>query len=156
MISIDTRLQINELLNDYAHTLDDDRLEAWPDFFTEDGIYKIIPRENRVQGLPGVIIVCFGRNMMHDRIKVLREANEFNIHTDRHIVGMPVLTEVDGGIQAISSYTLFQTDQEGESRLFSVGRYEDLIVISNGRSYFRERTVVVDTYAIPNLLATPI
>ena len=25
--------------------------------------------------------------MMHDRIKVLREANEFNIHTDRHVDG---------------------------------------------------------------------
>jgi anthranilate 1,2-dioxygenase small subunit len=156
MISADLRLQIGELLNDYAHVLDDDRLEAWPDFFTENGTYTIIPRENRKQNLPGVILVCFGRNMMHDRIKVLREANEFNIHTDRHLIGMPVLSEVDGAIRATSSYALFQTDQEGESRLFSVGIYEDVIDVSTNRPCFRERTVVVDSYAIPNLLATPI
>jgi anthranilate 1,2-dioxygenase small subunit len=156
MITVETRLQINEMLNAYAHVLDDDRLEEWPDFFAEEGIYKIVPRENRKQGLPGVLILCNGRNMMHDRIKVLREANEFNIHTDRHILGLPVLSQADGGIRAISSYALYQTDQEGESRLFSVGRYEDLIHIETGRPSFRERTVVVDTYAIPNLLATPI
>ena len=156
MIPIDVRLRVAEMLNDYAHALDDGRLEEWPDFFLEDGIYRVIPRENRMQNLPGVIIVCVGRNMMHDRIKVLREANEFNIHTDRHVTGMPRLSEVEGGLKAISSYALFQTDQEGESRLFSVGQYEDLIAIESDRPRFRERTVVVDTYAIPNLLATPI
>ena len=156
MITVEARLQINEMLNAYAHVLDDDRLEEWPDFFGEDAIYRIVPRENRKQGLPGVLILCNGRNMMHDRIKVLREANEFNIHTDRHIVGMPMLSEVDGGIRAVSSYALYQTDQEGETRLFSVGCYEDLIQVATGRASFRERTVVVDTYAIPNLLATPI
>lgn len=156
MISADLRAQIGDFLNDYVHALDDDRLESWPDFFAEDGSYTIVPRENRKQNLPGVILVCFGRNMMHDRIKVLREANEFNIHTDRHLIGMPVLSEVAGGIKATSSYALFQTDQEGESRLFSVGVYEDVIDVSANRPCFRERTVVVDSYAIPNLLATPI
>jgi anthranilate 1,2-dioxygenase small subunit len=144
-------------MNAYAHALDDDRLESWPDFFTEDGVYQVVPRENVQQGLPGVIIACYGRNMMHDRIKVLREANEFNIHTDRHVVGMPTLTEdADGTVRARSSYALFQTDQEGESKLFSVGRYDDLIRVVAGRPQLRERTVIVDTFAIPNLLATPI
>jgi anthranilate 1,2-dioxygenase small subunit len=156
MIPVELRLQINELVNEYAHVLDDGRLEAWPEFFTDDGVYSIVPRENRQQGLPGVIVACYGRNMMHDRIKVLREANEFNIHTDRHVVGMPSLKEEDGGVRAVTSYALFQTDQEGESKLFSVGCYEDLIHVVSGRPQFRERTVVVDTYAIPNLLATPI
>ena len=156
MITVDLRLQVAEMLNDYAHALDDDRLEEWPDFFVESGIYRVIPRENRMQNLPGVIVLCVGRNMMHDRIKVLREANEFNIHTDRHVTGMPRLTQVDGDVRAISSYSLFQTDQEGETRLFSVGVYEDLITIGQDGPRFRERTVVVDTYAIPNLLATPI
>jgi anthranilate 1,2-dioxygenase small subunit len=157
MISTELRFLIAELMNEYAHALDDDRLESWPEFFTEDGVYQIVPRENVQQGLPGVIAVCYGRNMMHDRIKVLREANEFNIHTDRHVVAMPWLKEsADGALHASSSYALFQTDQEGESRLFSVGRYDDVIQVVDGKPKFRERTVIVDTYAIPNLLATPI
>jgi anthranilate 1,2-dioxygenase small subunit len=157
MIAAEMRLQIAEMMNEYANVLDDDRLEAWPDFFAEDGLYRIVPRENVQQGLPGVIIACYGRDMMHDRIKVLREANEFNIHTDRHVLGMPALTQqADGDVRAATSYALFQTDQEGESKLFSVGRYDDLIRIVGGKPQFRERTVIVDTFAIPNLLATPI
>jgi anthranilate 1,2-dioxygenase small subunit len=157
MISAELRLQIAEMMNEYAHTLDDDRLESWPEFFTEDGLYQIVPRENVQQGLPGVIVICYGRGMMHDRIKVLREANEFNIHTDRHVVGMPSLKEgADGSLRASTSYALFQTDQEGESKLFSVGRYDDLIRVVDGKPLFSERTVIVDTFAIPNLLATPI
>ena len=156
MISVELRLGIAEMLNDYAHALDDDRLEAWPDFFTDDGLYQIIPRENIQQNLPGVIVVCYGKPMMQDRIKVLREANEFNIHTDRHVIGMCSLKEQDGAVRASTSYALFQTDQEGESKLFSVGRYDDLIVVIDGSPRLRERTVIVDTFAIPNLLATPI
>jgi anthranilate 1,2-dioxygenase small subunit len=157
MISAELRLLIAEMMNEYAHTLDDDRLESWPEFFTEDGLYQIVPRENVQQGLPGVIVVCYGRGMMHDRIKVLREANEFNIHTDRHVVGMPSLKEdADGSLRASTSYALFQTDQEGESKLFSVGLYNDVIRVVDGKPLFIERTVIVDTFAIPNLLATPI
>ena len=156
MIAAEERIRIAEMMNEYALALDEDRLEEWPDFFVEAGVYRVIPRENRRQGLPGVIILCNGRNMMRDRIKVLREANEFNIHTDRHLVGMPRLSEFEGGIRAVSSYALFQTDQEGESRLFSVGQYEDVIELGAGAPRLRERIVVVDTYAIPNLLATPI
>jgi anthranilate 1,2-dioxygenase small subunit len=157
MIAPELRLQIAEMMNEYAHVLDDDRLESWPDFFTEDALYRIVPRENVQQGLPGVIVACYGRDMMHDRIKVLREANEYNIHTDRHVVGMPSLSvDADGTVRARTSYALFQTDQEGESRLFSVGRYDDVIQVTDGVPRLRERTVIVDTYAIPNLLATPI
>lgn len=157
MISAELRLLVAEMVNEYAHVLDDGLLERWPDFFTEDGVYTIVPRENVQQGLPGVIMVCYGRDMMHDRIKVLREANEFNIHTDRHVCGMPALKEGEGGtIEARTSYSLFQTDQEGESKLFSVGRYDDVIRVVDGAPRIAKRTVIVDTYAIPNLLATPI
>lgn len=156
MIAPDLYLQIIGFLNDYTHVIDEDRLEAWPEFFAEDGTYQIVPRENRKQGLPGVILMCSGRDMMLDRIRALREANEFNIHTDRHVTGLPALSESPEGIRAVSSYAVFQTDQEGESRLFSVGVYEDLIDVTQSRLCFHQRTVVLDTYAIPNLLATPI
>jgi len=157
VISIETRWLVQDLLNEYALTIDHDELEAWPDFFTDDGVYKIMPAENRRQGLPGVLVLCIGSNMMRDRIKVLREANEFNIHFDRHILGMPKLEPLGGNLLRVTScYSLFQTDQEGESRLFNVGQYEDIVDVGGPRPLFKERVVVVDTCAVPNLLATPI
>ena len=53
MIPIDLRLQITEMLNAYAHALDDDRLEEWPDFFTDDGIYRIDPAREPDAALTG-------------------------------------------------------------------------------------------------------
>ena len=71
MIAVEQRLAVIDLITRYAQTIDDDRLEEWPDMFTEDGLYQIVPRENLKQNLPGVILCCYNRDMMRDRIKVL-------------------------------------------------------------------------------------
>ncbi|MEX2202288.1 MAG: hypothetical protein WD711_12885 [Dongiaceae bacterium] len=56
-----------------------------------------------------------------------------------------------------SNYTLFQTDLiEGETKLFVTEKYEDRIVFEGDRLLFKSKLVIVDTYSIPNLLATPI
>lgn len=157
MIASEKRDAISDLMAEYVQLVDRDKLEEWVNLFTEDCLYKVVPRENVVQGLPGVLLVCLNRNMVQDRVTSLRVANEFNIHTDKHVVGAPRLTaQADGSVKAESNYALFQTNQEGESWLFSVGSYEDLIVFEGGKALFKERVVIVDTYAIPNLLATPI
>jgi anthranilate 1,2-dioxygenase small subunit len=44
----------------YAHAIDDDALELWPTFFTPDGRYRVIPRENHARGLPACLIDCTG------------------------------------------------------------------------------------------------
>ena len=36
------RWLVEELLGAYADCIDNDRLEEWPDFFTESCVYKII------------------------------------------------------------------------------------------------------------------
>jgi salicylate 5-hydroxylase small subunit len=40
------------LYSDYALACDGAEWERWPDFFTEDGSYRLQPRENHEQGLP--------------------------------------------------------------------------------------------------------
>jgi len=157
MIASEKRDAIADLMAEYVQLVDRDKLEEWVNLFTEDCLYKVVPRENVQQGLPGVLLVCLNRNMVHDRVVSLRVANEYNIHVDRHVNGAPRLTaQADGSVKAESNYALFQTNQEGESWLFSVGAYEDVIVFQGGKALFKERVVIVDTYAIPNLLATPI
>ena len=38
--------RLRDFYDDYYETLDDVRLEEWPSFFTEDCLYRVIPREN--------------------------------------------------------------------------------------------------------------
>ena len=71
IITPDRRNLIEDFLLDCAHDLDDDRLEAWPGYFTDDAVYRILPRESHQRNLPLGVLFCEGRGMMGDRIEAL-------------------------------------------------------------------------------------
>lgn len=85
-IDTETRGRIEEMLCEYVHCIDDDRLEEWPAFFTEDCVYKVISRENYEKGRPIGIFFCDNRDMLKDRVFALREANIFEPHSYRHMI----------------------------------------------------------------------
>src|SRR5215468_9484460 len=80
------RDRIADLYSEYVHLIDDDRLEAWPDLFTEQASYRVTTRENHDRGLPLALIYCAGRGMMADRISALRTANIYEPHVYCHMV----------------------------------------------------------------------
>ncbi len=151
------RRAIEDLIADYAEFIDADRLEDWLEFFVEDCIYKIIPKENVDQGLPLTLMLCENKNMLRDRVASLREANLYNFHTDRHIVSsIRVRGKTNGAYDVSANYAVFQTNQEGATRVFSVGVYRDKIVFDGDVPKFKEKVVIVDTASIPTLLSTPL
>jgi anthranilate 1,2-dioxygenase small subunit len=157
MISADVRDAIHDLMADYCHYIDDDRLEDWLDFFTEDCVYKILSRENVENDLPLELLSCRNKNMLRDRILSLREANIYNIHFDKHILGaVRILAEENGAYRVQANYTVYQSNQDGVSELFNVGTYRDLIVFADGKPLFKEKIAIADTFGIPRLLSTPI
>ncbi len=157
MIKAAVRDAINDLMADYCHFIDDDRLEEWLDFFTEDCVYKILSRENEESGLPLELLSCRNKNMLRDRILSLREANIYNIHFDKHMLGaVRILGEEDGDYRVQANYNVYQSNQDGESELFSVGTYRDLITFVDGKPLFKEKIATADTFGIPRLLSTPI
>ena len=147
----------DELLAEYGHLIDADELETWLDLFVEDCTYQIVPRENYVRDLPLQLMLCENKNMLRDRILSLRQANIYNIHTDRHLIsGVRWRCEEDGVHTIEANYAVFQTDQDGQSRLFSVGRYLDKLVFENGKPRFKDKLVIADTASVRTLLATPL
>lgn len=146
-----------DLLAEYGMSLDQDRLDDWAALFTEDCDYRVISRENEEQGLPNVMIWCDNRDMLVDRIESYRHVNEYNLHWDRHVIGLPRhYGQVDGLWQVEASYSAFQTDLEGATRLFSVGRYRMGLRVETGMARIRTAIVIADTGLIPTLLATPL
>jgi len=146
-----------ELLYDYVAAIDEDRLEDWLDFFAEDAVYQIVPRENVEQSLPASLMLCTNKDMLRDRIVALRSANKFNLHYPRHVVSAPRVRPIGAdrcGLTA--SYAVFQTNMDGESRLFSVGQYRDEIRFVDGKPLFQKKLVVVDSFNVPSMLAVPI
>lgn len=150
------RMAIN-LMDEYVERIDDDRLEEWLDLFTEDCCYRVVPRENLEQNLPASIIFCPSKNSLRDRIVSLRNANAFNLHYDRHIVSNVRADPDDAGVWRLkANYVVYQTTLDGQSRLFSVGSYRDKLRLDGDRILFSEKLVIVDTFSIPTLLATPL
>jgi len=148
---------MNHLLAEYGLLLDEDRLEEWTDLFTEDAQYKVVTRENKKLNLPLAVIWCDNKNMIRDRIHSYRHVNEHNLHWDRHIIGHPRIQSISASEwQVQASYSLFQTNLEGRSILFSVGMYNFKIIQENGVFKIQFLEVISDTGSFETLLATPI
>ena len=152
---------VEEVLYAYVQCIDDDRLEEWPDFFTEECLYQIVPRENVEQALPIALMYCDSRGMLRDRVVAHRQANLFAPHVYRHLVSAIRVTGQDQGVvTARSNYAVFRTAtdpiQYGTTEVYSVGAYQDKIVFVDGVAKFREKVVIVDTSRIQSLLVTPL
>lgn len=146
-----------DLLDEYAERIDADRLEDWLDLFAEDCTYRIVPRENYDQALPLPIMLCPNKNVLRDRIVSLRHANKFNLHYDRHLItGVRARPDGDRQVRIEANFAIYQTTLEGESRLFSVGRYRDRVRHDGEKLLIVEKLVVIDTFAVPHLIATPL
>lgn len=147
------RAAVCDLLAEYGALIDAAKFDEWLDLFAEECRYQVIPRENFDRGLPVALIFCDSRAMLEDRIRALREANKYNIHTDRHIIGLPRI--LDGDLVE-APFAVYQTDQEGESRLFATGLYRDRLAAVGPRLKIRDKLILLDTFAVPSLLATPL
>ena len=157
MGAMSERDAISDLIADYVHLIDDDRLEDWVELFTDDCTYKILSRENVDAGYPLELLSCHNKGMLRDRVVSLREANLFNLHTDKHILGAVRVTGEAGGVwSARTNFALYQSTTEGETDLFAVGTYDDKIVFEDGQARFAEKIVTNDTFAVARMLSTPI
>jgi len=148
---------IRQLLTDYAHALDDDELESWPDFFTDDGVYRLTTRENVAAGLPVGIIHCDGRGMLCDRVAALRTANIFEPHCYTHVLGPCRIAAVGDGIWRVrTNFSVYRTFETGESQLYGVGKYLDVVHAQGGGLRFRERVAVLDSRCVDVLTVIPL
>ncbi len=146
-----------DLLAAVAHAIDDDALDSWPDFFTEEAPYRIVPRESYEAGEPIGILSCQGRGMMRDRVLALRTANIFEPHTFCHVLSRPALSRAgDGTLASRCNFALYRTQQAGGTELFAAGKYLDQIVERNGSLLLGSREVVLESRRIDILIVLPI
>ena len=151
------RAAVLDLLAEYGGLLDLGRYDDWLALFAAECRYSVVPRENYDQGLPVALILCDNRGMLEDRIMALREANKYNIHIDRHLIGLPrFVSHGPGAAEIEAPFAVYQTDQEGETRLFAAGLYRDRLDTTGERLRIAEKLVLLDTAAVPTLLATPL
>jgi anthranilate 1,2-dioxygenase small subunit len=147
---------IARLMMQYVHAIDNDQVERWPQFFTEECIYQIIPRVEYDQGRLIGIWYCDNRGMLEDRVSAYRSVNVYEPHVYRHIIGPAEITDIAGGVyHAQTSYFVVRTMHDGTMTLFSAGRYVDEIVCTDETARFRKRIVVTDSACYDTLVVIP-
>lgn len=151
------RLRVQDLIAHYVDVIDQDRLEEWPDLFTEKCRYLITSAESYEDKLPHGVIYADSRGMLRDRVSALREANIYEAQRYRHLVG-PIWVEADSEttVMARSHFLVIRIMHNGDTMLFASGVYRDRIDISDTPYQFIERLVVTDSHKIDTLLAIPI
>jgi 3-phenylpropionate/cinnamic acid dioxygenase small subunit len=147
-------LRVAELNAAYAATIDQDRLEAWPDFFVEDCLYKITSAENHKRSYAAGIVYADSRAMLRDRVTALRTANIYERQGYRHIIGLPVIGP--DGCSAETSFLVVRIMRDGRTDLFATGVYLDKLHDEGGNLLFAERIVVCDSSHFDTLLAIPL
>ena len=156
-MDIELQLAVENLFARYVHALDDGRLEEWPEFFADDGRYRITTAENFERDLPLPIIYADSRAMLRDRVSALRHANIYEAQRYRHAVSSVLVERIDPrAVRATSNFQVVRVMHTGESTLFASGRYLDRIRLSGKLVQFEERIVVLDSRSVDTLLAIPL
>ncbi len=156
-ISFEDYLALSQLYADYGQAVDSGNWDLWPEFFIEECIYKLIPRENHERGFPLATLFFESKGMLKDRAYGIRETLFHDPYYQRHVIGAPVLLQVEENrFESQANYAVFRTKLSEESTVFNVGRYIDVIVRTPEGLKFASRLCVYDSEMIPNSIIYPI
>lgn len=151
------QMQVDRLNADYAAALDEKRFEEWPEFFVEDGRYKVQARENFDRGLPLALMALESRGMMKDRVYGVTQTIYHGPYYTRHVVSPArILSQEGDAIRAEANYAVFRTKPGSVSEVYNVGRYIDELTQKDGSLKFRSRLCVYDSEMILNSLIYPV
>ena len=157
MVDMQTWFGIQQLYADYASAVDSGNWALWPEFFTEQCVYKLQPRENHERGFALATLSLTSKGMLKDRVYGITETIYHDPYYQRHVVGAPIVRRVDGErIHSEANYAVFRTKYDKESTVFNVGRYIDTIVPTPEGFKFAERLCIYDSEMIPPSIIYPI
>jgi 3-phenylpropionate/cinnamic acid dioxygenase small subunit len=156
-ISVETRFGITDLYDAYSAALDEGRYSDWAQLFTDEAVYRLVPKENYDRNLPIAIIYCDGKAMIEDRAFTTVETTIAQPRTLRHFVtGIAVREVVDGGYEVNANFLIVQTMLDRGTEIVMSGRCVDRVVQEGGRFLFARKTCVSDTLLYPTSVVAPV
>ena len=157
VIPADLWVELNQLYADYSHTVDCGDWDRWVELFTEDGVYRLVPRENHERGFPLATLAFTGKPMLRDRVYGISETLFHDPYYQRHTVGPLLVRATDSGsIEVEANYAVFRTKLSELTTVYNVGRYLDVVQRTADGLRFSQRVCVYDSEMIPNSIIYPI
>lgn len=152
-----TRQQVEALNTRYIRAIDDDQLEAWPELFVENCLYRIVTRENFDRGFTLPLMECASRGMLIDRVTGYRRVNIYEPQRYTHLLSGLAIERIDASrVACRQNYLVIRTMVTGEMTIFSAGVYLDKVIFGESGARFEERIVVQASRRIDTLLVIPL
>lgn len=150
------RETLRDFYDEYYITLDDVRLDDWPRFFTEDCIYRVIPRENYEAGYTLSTIYAESRGMLIDRVMGLTRTQMYAPRYYRRFPGpLRIVSRASDSVHARHNLLVVQTLIDRPTEIVLSAVCHDVLVPDGSSVSLRERIVVFDSEMIPNSLIYP-
>jgi 3-phenylpropionate/cinnamic acid dioxygenase small subunit len=151
------REAIREFYDAYFDTLDEGRLEEWPEFFVEKCGYRIIPRENYEAGQGLCIMQADSKGMLTDRVRAILETQVYAPrHYRRFYSGLRVVKASAREWEVKQNVLIVQTLINKPSEILGCGVGHDRLSSNeSGQLKFVDRTLILDTEMIRNSVIYP-
>lgn len=156
-LPVEIHLSVAEMFEAYADACDSGFLQKWPEFFTDDAIYRVTSRENFDADLLHGDIYCDGLPMIRDRADALLDSTIYEPRTLRHLIAHPRIQFLsDGTLGARTNFVIIEAMSDDEPQIYMSGTYEDEIVAQDSQLKFSKRVCVYDNYRIRTSLVYPV
>jgi salicylate 5-hydroxylase small subunit len=152
-----SREDLHAFYDAYFETLNDGRLEEWPDYFVDDCLYQIIPRENYEAGYKLCPIQADSKGMLVDRVQGILKTQMFAPRYYRRFYsGLRMIKANDRELEVRQNVLVMQTllDKPTEVLGCGVGR-DRLVQDALGHLKFLQRTLVLDSEMVLNSFIYP-
>src|SRR5580704_7033418 len=147
---------MRDFYDDYYTALDDGQFEEWPAFFTEDCLYRVIPRENYEAGYTLSTIYAESRGMLVDRVMGMTRTQMYAPRYYRRFPGPLRIVSRDGdAVRVRHNLLVVQTLIDKQTEIVLSAVCHDVLVQDDEQVRLRERIVVFDSEMIPNSLIYP-
>lgn len=144
-----TRAMVEDFLYTYAATIDRGEAVAWPNFFTEQGTYRLMTLEN-VGFRSMSLFVDRGREALKERAAYIAGywgvKQRKTLHTITNVLVTP---QGDGLVTSTAYLVLYRVARDGQSAFHTCGEYHDTISVNDDGPLFVEHTVILDADTLP-------
>jgi len=132
-----------------SRMLDDFDIAGFVGEFTDDGSYRLIPRDNYERGLP-VHVIDDNKGRLIYRMNVITDHWHYERFRETRMLSN-VMVEFAGATAAVakSNLIVYRTDAEGRTNLHMTCVLEDRLVVIGGRWRIKDRIAILESF-LPN------
>jgi len=147
--------EITSYLYKLCLLLDEFEIEKFVEEFTDDGTYKLIPRENYAKNLPVAIIDDNKDRLIYRSGLILRHWQYEKFRENRLLSNIQFEFPSVDESRTTSTIAIYQTNEEGATAFHLTGVLMDTIVRRDGRWRIKDRLAILDTFLPTETLVLP-